>query len=107
MKWLLRSLLALELSGCGGMDDRPVTLEYVTLTVLAPSCGTVACHSTTSGISGYELDTVEGVRATVHTYDLDRFLREIDRQRMPPDAPMSDLDIQLLRDWIDGGAEGL
>jgi len=113
---LYRSLFVLGIAACGGADTRPLTLEYVTLTVLAPACGTVACHSTTSNVHGYAFDTVEAsrrslmglvVRGDPAASKLIQSIRSPGRRPMPPDAPMSELDIELLEDWIANDAEGL
>jgi hypothetical protein len=110
---LLSILPVAVVTACGGMDTRPATLEFVTLEVLSPSCGTVACHSTTSNISGYAFDTIDASREALRRLvqpgnpDRSRLIRIIRDRSMPPDAPMSDLDVALLEDWIAAGAEGL
>jgi hypothetical protein len=100
-------------AACGTTDDRPATLEVVSLTVLAPSCGMVACHSTTTKTEGYAFDTLtsarESLRGLVSPGDPSRsHLIEVLRSReMPPDSPMADQDVALVEAWIAGGAEGL
>jgi Planctomycete cytochrome C len=112
--WLRPGLLAICVVACGGTDTRPATLEYITLTVLRPSCGLVACHAAVTNTSGYSFDTVEdsrdALRALVTPGDPDasKLIRVIrDEQSMPPDSPMFDGDISLIEQWITDGAEGL
>ena len=113
------------LGACGTEDDeRPATLEVVTLTVLAPNCGQVQCHSTTTRTKGLAFDTVEEARLTliyelfIHTAvmgvdgtavenDLMNPIRANGKERMPPDSPLADEDIALIQTWLNAGAPGL
>lgn len=114
----MRSGLAfvLLLAACGTTpDERPVTLEVVALSVLAPSCGQVQCHSSTTRIQGYAFDTLAGaasaLRRLVGTSASRSKIIEVMRasggERMPPDAPLAEEDIQLVAAWIDAGSPGL
>lgn len=108
----------LSLAGCGTeVDDRPPTLEYVTESILAPSCGNAQCHSTFRRADGYVFDTVDATRATIadnfgliSVDDPDASLmmvvltRAVDR--MPYDQPLPDPDIAFIRRWMAEGAEG-
>lgn len=111
--------LAIALAACGTTpDERPPTLEVITLEVLAPTCGQVQCHSTTTREQGYALETVEAAR-----YSLTHGLLDVQpngklelfdviesddaERRMPADSPLNDADIVLLHKWFDNGAEGL
>src|SRR5690242_19476260 len=49
--------------GDNNMDDRPLTLEYVQVTVLRPNCANAQCHSAFSYTSQYRFDTI------AHTQD--------------------------------------
>lgn len=107
-------LLAICVAACGTTDTRPATLEYLTLTVLRPSCGLAACHAEATNTAGYSFDTVDGTRAALRVLvtpgdpagsELIGILR--DERSMPPDSPMFDGDISLIEQWIADGAEGL
>jgi hypothetical protein len=113
--WLRQGLLAIcVVAACGGSDTRPATLEYITLTVLRPSCGLAACHAAATNTAGFSFDTVEGARDALRVLvtpgdpggsELIEILRE--EQSMPPDSPMFDGDIALIEQWIADGAGGL
>jgi hypothetical protein len=114
--------LATLVVACGTDDDeRPATLEVVTLTVLAPSCGQVQCHSTTTKTEQLAFDTVDDARASLIDLevklsvavnrplenDLMNVLLGDGLARMPPDSPLADQDIALIRAWLVAGAPGL
>lgn len=109
--------LALALAaGCGtSPDDRPATLEVISLEILAPTCGQVQCHSTTSKINGYAFDTLDAakvalkrlVNTTGGRSKLIEVLGDGSEERMPPDAPLPEEDIALIQKWITAGAPGL
>jgi len=108
---IVGSLLA---AACGTSGDaRPATFEVVSLAVLAPACGTVACHSSTTKVQGYAFDTLDGARASLRELvragapERSRLLDVITSRQMPPDAPLADQDVALIEQWITGGAEGL
>src|SRR3954466_5517508 len=96
----------LFLVACGtDPDSRPVTFEVVSIEVLAPACGQVQCHSTSTHISGYAFDTLAASRDSMSSSNKRRqILEQIDRGSMPPDAPMPDEDIALLKAWVTAGA---
>lgn len=104
--WFVALVASAVLGGCGTTDDRPVTFEVVTLEVLAPSCGAVQCHSTTTAIEGLAFDTLDAARASLRD-EGDEILEVIDEQEMPPDSPMFENDIVLLHKWFDAGMPGL
>ncbi len=120
------------LCGACGVDNRPLTIEYVTETVLAPNCGAAQCHSAFSANYSDVFDTVEGARATIVNNQLLSFdsasldppaydpanpsqahlIRTITVGaipaigRMPWDAPLPEQDIELLERWIAAKAPG-
>lgn len=113
---LVRALLASALAaGCGTTDDRPATLEVISLEILAPTCGTPQCHSTTSRIKGLAFDTLDASRVSLLDLgvrggrggDLLEVIGAGAEERMPPDMPMFDQDVALIRKWIAAGAPGL
>lgn len=104
-------------AGCGTEPDpRPVTFEVVTLEVLQPSCGQVSCHSTNTWTEGLAFDTLDASRESLKYVAsgpvnnnplLDVIAGRNDYDRMPPDVPMHDLDVDLLTRWIAAGKPGL
>lgn len=116
-----RSVLAaaLLLAACGvdpSEDDRPRTFQYVTATILKPSCGVAQCHSSFRKAEDRAYDTYEAACKTIagsevlpgepETSQLYTVLtRTIDR--MPYDQPLPEVDRELIRDWILIGAPGL
>lgn len=108
----LRVLFALALSACGTSDERPATLEVVSLEILAPSCGAVQCHSTTTKLEGLAFDTLEAAKDALNELDVragdgGELIEVIDDNVMPPDSPMFDNDVALIKKWIADGAVGL
>lgn len=117
----------LGLAACGtDEDDRPQTLEYVTAVVLAPNCGNAQCHSSFRREENYAFDTIHETRLTlmnnaglvVPGEPNESLLYTVlispggdddsgNPPRMPYDQPMANKDIQLIYNWIEGGAEGL
>lgn len=124
---LMGALLA---GACGSeTDDRPATLDYITDTILAPSCATAECHSAFTREVGDQFDTVEAARLSIAANSLavpgdkddpnQSFLIRVltvgepsilspgsGNVRMPYDAAMPDADINLIRKWISLGVPG-
>jgi hypothetical protein len=114
---------ALALAACGtSNDDRPATLEYVTVAILQPSCGNAQCHSSFRRAEDYAFDTVEEARDSISTYQLlvpgdpdGSLIYQVlispggdgNIPRMPYDQPLADADVALIHDWIMAGAPGL
>lgn len=118
-------------AGCAdSTDDRPVSFTYIQGAVFQQSCATAACHSGHFPIGGLGLDSVDAAYAGLvgapcvdgepPTDPLLNFVRPGDPQRsrlvhllegtdvpwrMPPDAPLPEPDIELVRNWILDGAE--
>ncbi len=113
--------LAAALVACGtGEDERPATLEVVTLTILAPSCGQVQCHSSTTRREELAFDTVEHARAAMIELRIDQSIEDGkliendlmdvllgEDEQMPPDSPLADQDIELIQAWLVAGGPGL
>ncbi|MBL0216642.1 MAG: hypothetical protein IPQ07_22510 [Myxococcales bacterium] len=108
--------LAVGLTACGTTpDERPVTIEVVALSILAPTCGQVQCHSTSTHLEGYAFDTLAASKVAlgrlVNKSNLKRskLLTVIGpdaEELMPPDAPLAEEDIALIQAWVDAGAPG-
>lgn len=123
------AVVALVLAACGTTDDqRPRNLDYITEAILAPSCGAATCHSSFKGAEGFVFDTVEGARVTFQNDDqlivpkgedarssgliLSLTLEQLKDDgspapRMPLNAPLPDVDIALIQDWLGFGAPGV
>jgi hypothetical protein len=118
---------ALVLAACGvDTDRRPRTVEYITEAILAPNCGNAQCHSSFRRELGYAFDTVAtakkdlvslvgpitlddrgeplGPSGDADTRLMNAMTRTIDR--MPYDQPLPDVDLELIRSWIERGALG-
>jgi hypothetical protein len=109
-------LFAALLASCGtSPDSRPATVEVISLEILAPTCGQVQCHSTSTAIQGYAFDTLEASKASLRELvraggrgdDLVEVLEDTGGNRMPPDSPLDQQDIDLIKKWIAAGAQGL
>lgn len=122
---------AVLVGACGGTDDRPRTLEYITQTILAPTCAAAECHSAFKQAVGDQFDTVDAARRSIVgnslviypddmtaprssilvqslTVGLNSILDPMSNTtvRMPYDAPMPDADVDLISAWIADGAPG-
>jgi hypothetical protein len=123
LSWL--PAIAIALAACGSEYQRPRSVEYVTQTILAPSCGNAQCHSQFRNASGFAFDTVENAQKSLTsgligsislnslnepvgdpeaTLLVNVLTRTLDR--MPYDQPLPDAEIELIRDWIEYGAPG-
>jgi hypothetical protein len=122
---------ALVASACGSAtDDRPLTLEYITEAILAPSCATAQCHSAFRAQVGDVFDTPDATRRTIVGNHLVRYPDEVadpsstllvrvltvgapslldpasGNVRMPYDTPLPDVDVELIAAWIAAGVPG-
>jgi hypothetical protein len=96
-------------------NNRPATLEYITEAILQPSCSQYTCHSSYRMQSGYAFDTVElaqralGDLVVAGDFETSKLYIVLTRtiKRMPFDAPLPQKDIDLIKTWIQDGAEGL
>src|SRR4051812_49965280 len=111
---LLAFATSLAAIGCGGVDDRPATLDYITVSILRPSCGLAACHAAETATAGYAFDTVDGARDALCDLvkpgnpDGSKLIDVLrDEQSMPPDSPMFDGDVALIERWIADDAEAI
>ncbi len=111
--------------GDNNLDDRPLTLEYVVVTVLRPNCANAQCHSSYKYEYEYRFDTVEhaqeslaGANAIIvvpgepeNSLLFNVLIRETQSDgslpRMPYDSPLPTAEIALIKEWIMDGADGL
>jgi hypothetical protein len=115
---------------CGSAtDDRPATLDYITETILAPTCALAECHSAFKQQVGDQFDTVEATRRTlvvnglvvpedaadpsratlIQTLTVGRpsiLSPGSGNIRMPYVSPMPDADVHLIETWIRAGIPG-
>jgi hypothetical protein len=120
--------LATLVAACETADDRPATWSYIHTAIIQPSCTTAGCHSALTAIAGLALADREGsytvltgricgepilpespprnyVTPGSAAYStLIYQLRGEDRDVMPPDTPLPDVEIDLVARWIDEGA---
>ena len=107
---------AAALIGCGGTtDDRPAKWSFISATITEPSCATVNCHSEVAKRAGVDMhDRASGFDAMVMKGFVDPtspdtsaviyLMRGQGSTRMPPDMPLPEADIVLIRNWIAAGA---
>lgn len=117
LKHLLRSgsavalMLAASGAGCVDTDNRPATLEYITETILKPSCGTVNCHSSLGNTADLAFDSVAAARLTFTNFSSPGFVLSVMKRKgsepMPPNDIVPDKDLELIQAWIDAGTPGL
>lgn len=110
------SLLLATLVACGTVDQRPATVEVISLEILAPACGAPQCHSTSTNQSGYAFDTLAAAKLALRQlvgpggrgdHNLIDVITSTGGKRMPPDAPLDPEDIALIQAWVNAGAKGL
>lgn len=107
--------LVMGVAACAGDPaDRPATWSYLHPAIIAPSCATSSCHSALVETAGIALDDRED--SYTHLIELQfvvpgdptsaliPLLEGDERPRMPPDAPLPQADIDLVRIWIENGA---
>ncbi len=105
------------LLGCGSTtDDRPASWPFISATITEPSCATVNCHSEVAKRAGVDMhDRASGFNAMVMQGFVDPtapdnspvlfLMRAEGARRMPPDSPLPEADIVLIRNWIAAGAK--
>jgi hypothetical protein len=115
---------------CGKNDDRPPTFTYVYETIIAPNCATIGCHNSFTQTYGFQFNTKAGAYVGLtgkacSEHDVEgeppgHYVRpgQPDRsvlislllgddvpRRMPPDRGLSEVDIDLIAEWILEGAK--
>jgi hypothetical protein len=104
----------LAAAGCGSaVDSRPQKWSYISPVLIQPNCATANCHSQLAARLNVVLDTISDGYTHIRPYVqggenavLLKLLRGSDPtlRRMPPDYPMTDVDIALIEGWITAGA---
>jgi hypothetical protein len=112
--------LMLCLAGLGACaedaDPRPVKWSFIHAAIIVPNCATSGCHSTLSHAYTFDLEdkasAYETFKFSIGTHgnggDLGFDIGElIDGQselfyRMPPDQPLPQTDIDLIKAWLAG-----
>jgi hypothetical protein len=101
---------------CGAASDpRPADWSYIHAAIVAPSCATASCHSAYVAAGTLVFEDAAETRRTwlakpyVTPGDPNSALMDLlegrERDRMPPDAPLPTADIELIRRWIEEGAQ--
>lgn len=113
---MVLSVWVLAAAGCGtAIDDRPVKWSFISATIIEPNCATVSCHSSVAQRSGVDLHTRDiGYNALIKGHfvfpndsadsELMYLMHAQGSIRMPPDVPLPEVDIDLIKRWIDAGA---
>ena len=115
MRIVLALLAGGVVVGCAGDPaDRPAKWSYIHSAIVAPACATSSCHSALVETAGIALDDrdasyqqlidLQFVIPGDPTSALIPLLEGDERPRMPPDAPLPEADILLIKAWIDAGA---
>jgi hypothetical protein len=114
---LLAALAATAVVGCGGTtDDRPPQWSFISPAITEPSCATVNCHSAIAQKAGVDLhDRASGYATLVGRGFVDtsapdssaviHMMKGEGSLRMPPDEPLPNVDVTLIRSWIANGAK--
>lgn len=121
-------VLGLAAPACLPSEEPPARWGYIHATIIQPACTTSGCHSSLAALAGVDLTGREGAynvlvgrvcgepldsAAPPRNYvtpgsaeysTLIHQLRGEDRDVMPPDQPLPDLEIELVARWIDQGA---
>jgi hypothetical protein len=113
---MYRLVLLAGLVGACAEDPagRPASWSYVHAAILAPSCATSSCHGERTAAAGVALDDPDTAyeallgKSFVTPGDpaspLLLLLEGDEVRRMPPDAPLPQADIDLVRTWVEAGA---
>ncbi|MBK9029721.1 MAG: hypothetical protein IPL61_00005 [Myxococcales bacterium] len=109
------------LAACVDASDRPGTWAYLYPRRSPPRCATSTCHSDLAARAGVVLDDADGAYQALLAgtstsagpfvfpgddlrSPLVLILTGTERARMPPEAPLAEGELELVRRWIRDGA---
>jgi hypothetical protein len=116
-------------AGCNDTDERPATWSYISATIIQPNCGTSRCHAVGSEVKGWKFDeqnaydtllasciivpegnprpcpNAAGQPGEPANQELYLAITGNSLERMPPDEPLPQADIDLIEKWIAAGAK--
>lgn len=119
---------AVALAGCADLEDeRPATWSYIHAAIIKPNCTTANCHSSMSERADLDLEDRERAYFALvgsscdgpqpgdpprdfvapgqpESSKLMYLLRGQDVDRMPPDIPLPEAEIDFVEQWILEGA---
>lgn len=98
--------LLLAFVACGGDDERPASWSYIHAAIIVPNCATSGCHSSLNKTRGLSFIDRDEARSIFIGWPVEISLLDgtrPDKPRMPPDQPLPQADIELIRRWIDAG----
>lgn len=126
--------LGCGIASCQAANDRPAAWSYLHASIIAPSCTTAGCHSALTAIAGVNLSDKAGAYTiltgricgaparpqdpprnyvTPYSSEYSQLIYQLRgandagrpyRNVMPPDAPLPEVEIDLIARWIDEGA---
>jgi hypothetical protein len=125
-------LASVVLGGCGGDDTRPAYWSYISPAIIQPNCATGSCHNRGTAIAHLDLSTADAgyddlmrqrlppapgampgrtevtrrlvIPGNPAQSRLVNMLRAFGAERMPPDRPLPEADIELIEKWVLEGA---
>ena len=123
--------LAASASGFNDTDERPATWSYISATIIQPNCGTSRCHAVGSEVKGWKFDDTNAYETLLENciivpegnprvppcanaagqpgdptnQELFLAITGTGIERMPPDEPLPQADIDLIAKWITNGAK--
>lgn len=94
----------------GIADLEPVCFESQIKPLIQNSCAVSGCHDATTAKEGYNFSSYDGIVAAVkpgnaRQSELYKVLTDIYGEMMPPHQPLSEDDRNLIKIWIEQGAQ--
>jgi len=85
-----------------------VCFESEVLPIFIANCSQSGCHGNGSHAEGYTLDNYDGIMKGIKPWNADgsKHIKQITSGKMPipPNLPLTSDQIQIIKDWINGGA---